>query len=552
MKHERASSCRPAVGLYLLAVVGACGGGTGATGGAVESTGAESSTGAGTTRSVDSSDTDTGLDTSGDPSGEPDFDPIEATIADVLDQVRDGPVSCRTLVTRYRELYEARDPQLLSFVVWNEDALARADALDAVPVEERGPLHCVPISVKDNVDVVGLPTSGGIQAMAGSTPDQHADLIVPLVDAGAVVLGKTNMPDFALDGVNTLSSVLGQTINPYEPTTTVYGSSGGTAAAIAASLGIVGIGSDTFGSLTQPASATGLVTIRSTQGLVSGGGVLPLMSLQDMVGPMTRTVTDTAIALSFIAADPGAPDYTGVLDPDGLQGLNIGFDPLVLEEFAMLGLVPDPEIDPLFDASLQAIQSAGGTTQQVSAVLPLFGDLQAATDAFFGCTPVDFRQSFEAYLGTLGPGAPVTSLADIIASGEYIPSAEGFIINAADQTDTIETSEICMQYQVARQAAQDAITQFMDAEGLDLFAYPAANQLPFTAGQMPPMGWFGYQILSSPTGLPSLTLPMGLSATDGLPIGLTLLARADREDLLIQAAYALELELSARVPPSLP
>lgn len=548
MKHARALCCRPALGLYLLVVVGACGGGTGDTGGAAESTGAESST----SGSFDSTGSDTGLDTSGGTSEEPDFDPIEATIADVLDQVRDGPVSCRTLVMRYRELYEARDPQLLSFVVWNEDALARADALDSIPVDERGSLHCVPISVKDNVDVAGLPTSGGIQAMAGSTPSQHADLIAPLVDAGAVVLGKTNMPDFALDGINTVSSVLGQTVNPYEPTTTVYGSSGGTAAAIAASLGIVGIGSDTFGSLTQPASATGLVTIRSTQGLVSGGGVLPLMSLQDVAGPMTRTVTDTAIALSFIAAGPGAPDYTGVLDPDGLQGLHIGFDPVVLEELAVLGLVPDPEIAPLFDASLQAMQSAGGTTQQVTAMLPLFGDLQAATDAFFGCVPVDFRQSFEAYLGTLGPGAPVTSLADIIDSGEYIPSAEGFITNAADQTDTIETSEICMQYQATRQAAQDAITQFMDAEGLDLFAYPAANQLPFTAGQTPPMGWFGYQILSSPTGLPSLTLPIGLSAADGLPIGLTLLARADREDLLIQAAYALERELSARVPPPLP
>ena len=218
-------------------------------------------------------------------SPEPAFAPIEVTLAELREQIADG-TSCRAVVRAYGELHAEREPQLHAFITWNEAAIADAERLDAVPASERGPLHCAPIVVKDNIDVAGLPTTGGVLALASSVPTQHAGIVARLVDAGAVVLGKTNMPDFALDGIDTLSSVLGRTDNPYAAGVTVYGSSGGTAAALAASLGVVGLGSDTFGSLVQPASATGLVAIRPTQGLVSGAGVLP--RLQGSVRPPRR------------------------------------------------------------------------------------------------------------------------------------------------------------------------------------------------------------------------------------------------------------------------
>jgi len=518
-------------------------GGTGATEGTsgTEDTSGTSGT-EGTAGTTDPDDT-------GDPIA--DFDPIEATLADVREQVAEGPVLCRTLVTRYQELYDAREPQISAFIAWNDEALAEADRLDAVPADERGSFHCVPVVVKDNIDVAGLPTTGGVEALAGSIPGEHAEIVARLVDAGAVILGKTNMPDFALDGLNTVSSAGGQTVSPYDLASTVYGSSGGTAAAIAASVGVLGLGSDTYGSLMQPGSAAGVVAIRPTQGLLPGSGLLPLMTLQDMPGPMTRTVADAATLLTLLAEGPDAQDYTLALEPEGLQGLTIGYDPATLQEVPLLGMIPDPEVGALFDASIEAMGAAGATTDDVALLLPLLANLQPAIDGSFGCMPVDFKQGFEAYLQALGPAAPIHTLAELIETGAYIPSAEGFITGAEAETDTIESSTICQDYLVAKQAAQDAITELMDEQGLDLLVYPAANQAPFPAGEDPPMGWFGFQALSSDSGLPSLTLPMGLTAS-GRPVGLILLARANREDLLVRAAYGLEQASSPRVPPVLP
>lgn len=502
------------------------------------------------TRGTGTADDTEGTGTTGDTdTGEPDFEPIEATLADVRARVAEGPVSCRTLVTRYEELHAARNPQIVAIVTWNDQSLAQADALDAIPVDERGPLHCAPVVVKDNIDVAGLPTTAGVAALASSVPTEHAEIVTRLVDAGAVILGKTNMPDFALNGIDTVSSAGGQTVSPYDLTSTVYGSSGGTAAAIGASLGIIGLGSDTYGSLVQPGSATGVVAIRSTQGVVPSDGILPLMTLQDVAGPMARNVADAAAMLDVLV---GGQTHVEALDPDGLQGLVIGFDPTALQEVPLLGLVPDPEVATLFDASLAAMADAGATTQSLAALLPLLANLSPAIDGSFACMPVDFKQGLQAYLEALGPTAPVQSLAEVIASGKYLPSVEGFITDAEAQTDTIASSMACQGYLDAKQAAQAAITQLMDDEGLDLLVVPAANQAPFPAGETPPMGWFGFQALSSPSGLPSLTLPMGLTATGGRPVGLIFVARANREDLLVQAAYALEQSQAPRVPPTLP
>lgn len=537
--------------LALSLLVGACGDDAAGPEDAGATEGSGSTSAADGTTAASESGESSGLDGSssaGDTEQPAELDPIEATLADVRAQVAEGPVSCRTLVESYQALHEARDPEIVAIITWNEGALDRADALDAVPVGERGPLHCAPVVVKDNIDVAGLPTTGGVAALAGSVPADDATIVARLVDRGAVILGKTNMPDFALDGVDTNSSAGGHTVSPYDRTSTVYGSSGGTGAAIGASLGILGLGSDTYGSLVQPGSASGVVAIRSTQGRVPSDGILPLMTLQDVPGPMTRTVADAAALLDAMVDGGG---YVDALDPDGLQGLVIGFDPAALQEIPLLGLVPDPEVGVLFDASLAAIGSAGATTQEVAALLTLLPSLQPAIDGSFACMPVDFKQGFEAYLAALPPGAPVGSLADVIASGAYLPSVEGFITDAESRTDSIEDSMECQGYLTAKQAAQDAITQMMDDQGLDLVVYPAANQAPFPAGEDPPMGWFGFQALSSPTGLPSLTLPMGLTAS-GKPVGLVLLARADREDLLIRAAFALEQAQAPRVPPTWP
>ena len=182
----------------------------------------------------------------------------------------------------------------------------------------------------------------------------------------------------------------------------MYGSSGGTAAAITASLGIVGLGSDTYGSLVQPASATGLVAIRPTQGLVPTLGILPLMTLQDAPGPMTRTVEDAAATLELLVdkslLGKGSQSYTSVLKDNGLTSLTIGFDPAVLQPLPMPPLTPSAEVSDLFYRSLSDIGQAGAKTKQVAAFTTLFGTLQAVTDASFQCMPVDFKQGFNLSL----------------------------------------------------------------------------------------------------------------------------------------------------------
>lgn len=481
------------------------------------------------------------------------FQPEEAALHDVRAYVKSGLISCRQMLSRYQLLHDSLDPAVHALVTWNDHLLADADRLDQVPREQRGSFHCVPIVLKDNLDFEGLPTSGGATALSKPITGSSAEAVERLLTAGAIVLGKTNMPDFALDGVNTLSSMGGQTTNPYNQAMTVYGSSGGTAAAISASLGIIGLGTDTYGSLVQPASATGLVAIRPTQGLVSATGVLPLMSQQDMPGPMARRVEDAAAALELLVdkhfADQGSQNYTSNLSEDALRGLTIGYDPAVLQALPAPMLLPSQEVSDLFSKTLANLRQGGAVTRQVSAFGTLFPSLQAATDASFQCMPVDFKQSINSYLTTQRPESPLRSLADILGSGQFLSSVRTFLTGAQAQTDTIETSAACQQYRAARIAAHDAVTALMDKEGLDLLVVPAANQPVFPISETPPPGWFGFQILSSPTGLPSLTMPMGVAPKSGAPVGLIFVSRSYQESKLVSAAYAFQSQFQPRVAP---
>jgi len=482
------------------------------------------------------------------------FNPNEATVHDVSDQVKSGMLSCRSVITKYQQLRDSTDAQVKSVVTWNDKALSDADRLDKVPIQQRGKFHCVPLVVKDNIDVAGMPTTAGAQALATSIPVTSAEVVQRLVAAGAVILAKTNMPDFATDGINTLSSYGGQTVNPYKHSLTVYGSSGGTAAAITNDLGVIGLGTDTYGSLVQPASATGLVAIRPTQGLVSSRGILPLMTLQDTAGPMARTVEDAAAALELLVdpgfAAQGPQNYTQALNRDGLRGLKIGFDPTLLQALPMPPLAPSQEVIDLFSKTLIDLGRAGAATKQVSALMSLFPSVQEVTDLSFKCMPVDFKQGINEYLKTVRPEGPSKSLADIIATGTFLDSVGPFLKGAQAQTDTVQSSMPCQQYIAAKGTSSTAIANFMDKEGLDLLVYPAANQAPFPVGQQPPAGWYGFQALSSPTGLPSLTMPMGMATKTGAPVGLIFLARKYQEVKLIQAAYAYQELVKPRTPPT--
>jgi amidase len=273
---------------------------------------------------------------------EPDFDVVEASIAEIHQAILDGRLTARRLVELYLERIEAYDkqgPAINAIIIINPNALARADELDRRFRESGfvGPLHGIPVIVKDNYDTHDLPTTAGSLSLAGSIPPDDAYQVRRIREAGAIVLAKSNMAEFAFSPYQTVGSMLpGHTLNPYALNRVPAGSSGGTAAAVAASFGAVGLGTDTGNSIRGPSSHNSLVGIRSTMGLTSRDGIVPLYLDRDIGGPIARSVADAVAVLDVIAGpDPADPvteaaaehkadHYSDYLREDGLNGARIG------------------------------------------------------------------------------------------------------------------------------------------------------------------------------------------------------------------------------------
>lgn len=270
---------------------------------------------------------------------------LETTITEVHEAMLAGALTCRQLVEYYLqriEAYDQQSPRLNAIILVNPNAMLEADALDAALKSGGliGPLHGIPIILKDNVDTFDMATTAGSQSLMGFVPEEDASIVKQMRAAGGLILAKANLHEFAIWG-ETISSILGQTLNPYDLTRTPGGSSGGTGAAIAANFGLIGVGTDTVNSIRSPASANNLVGIRPTVGLVSRKGIVPYSLTQDTAGPICRTVSDAVALLDVIAGYDQLDDqtawcygripetYTAFLNRDGLKGKRIG----LLESF---------------------------------------------------------------------------------------------------------------------------------------------------------------------------------------------------------------------------
>src|SRR5258708_1639963 len=298
----------------------------------------------------------------------PPFEVAEATIAQVHDAMRAGRLTCRGLVDAYIrriDTYDKNGPAINAIVMINPDATREADEKDRRGMN--GPLHCVPMIVKDNFETKGLQTTNGALVFAGYLPNEDATQVARVKAAGAIVLAKSNMAEWAFSPIETVSSILpGYTKNPYALDRVTAGSSGGTAASIAASFGLVGLGSDTGNSIRGPSSHQALAGIRSTMGLTSRSGVAPLSLLADIAGPMARTVEDAAKVFQVIAGeDPNDPVTAAArehpfipptLDRNGLRGAVIG----VLRQ-AYERASTDPEIVRVFMAAVEDLRRGGAT-----------------------------------------------------------------------------------------------------------------------------------------------------------------------------------------------
>ncbi len=434
----------------------------------------------------------------------------------------------------------------------NPEAIHIAKALDAERAERgpRGPLHGIPIIVKDNIDTVDMPTTSGCICLEGAMAPDDAAQVKKLKDAGAIILAKSNLHEFAF-GYTTVSSLGGQTLNPYDLTRVPGGSSGGTGAAIAANFAAVGLGTDTGGSIRVPSSFNSLVGIRPTVGLSSVDGIAPLAHAQDTGGPIARSVEDAALILNATAGyDPNdvstaksvgfvPEDYTAYLDKEGLKGARIG---IVREVFGT-----NPEVNQVMNQAIEDMKKAGAIIVD-DVKIPNFAEI----NKYGSLSAWEFKFNFNDYLKSLGAEAPFHSLDDIIKAGKYHPSNEQMLQqrNSRESLNSEEYKDILLH---RTKLAQEAILKMMADNQLEALIFPTSANPPVKIDntQMKEYQNIGEGFkLSSFTFWPTVTVPAGFTS-DGLPVGMDFFGRAFSEATLLKLAYSFEQNTHHRKAPEL-
>jgi Asp-tRNA(Asn)/Glu-tRNA(Gln) amidotransferase A subunit family amidase len=482
----------------------------------------------------------------------------EATIAEIHAALRARTLTCQQLVERYLRRIDAYDkdgPALNSIVVVNLDALKRADEIDARPAGQGliGPLHCIPVIVKDNFETVDLPTTAGSLSLKGYMASKDAFQVKRIRDAGAIVLAKSNMAEFAFSPYETVNSILpGYTRNPYALDRVTAGSSGGTAAAVAASFGAVGLGTDTGNSIRGPSSHQALVGIRATMGLASRAGVVPLNLSADVAGPMARTVADAVAVLQVVAGedadDPVTaagrghvdPDYARHLVRDGLRGARIG----VLRQ-AYESPTLDAEVRDLFTTALEDLRRQGAVVIDPIMIEGLDEKRAGQTGT---CTP--FKFDLNRFLAARADRVPVKSLEEIIQLRRFHPAIEHRLVTSQEATQPPEESPACRSREEFRGWLREAVFKAMEAGRLDALVYPTWSNPPRLIGDLNTPHGDNSQLFSPSTGFPALTVPMGYLRGGVLPSGLQMLGRPWSEGVLIRLAYAYEQATRHRRPPT--
>ena len=486
----------------------------------------------------------------------------DADVASLGALMQSGAQSAVSIAQLYFARMDAIDragPSINAVIERNPDALAIAEALDRERREKgpRGPLHGIPVLLKDNIDTRDrMSTSAGSLALAQHHAARDAFLVERLRASGCVILGKTNLSEWAnfrsTRSTSGWSGRGGQTRNPYALDRNTSGSSSGSGAAIAASLCAIAVGTETDGSITSPASVCGLVGIKPTVGLVSRSGIVPIAHSQDTAGPMTRTVADAAVLLgAMTGVDPRdratrasagkAQDYTKALDPAGLKGARIG----VARDF----FGTNDRVDRVVEEGIAAMKSAGAVI--VDPVrMPSYNKLGETEDEVL---LYEFKADLDAYLGALGPESPVHSLADVIAfnvrnaSQEMPHFGQEIMLKAVQKgplTDPAYRKALALNHLLSRERGIDAALAAHKLDALVAPTGPLGWKIDYANGDHAPGGCTQMPAVS---GYPHITVPAGLAF--GLPVGISFFAGAYSEAKLIRIAYAFEQATRARRPP---
>jgi amidase len=481
----------------------------------------------------------------------------ETTIAALHDAYLNGRATAVSVCQAHLDrivAYDRKGPALGAIIIDNPDALAEAAALDAALKSTGklvGPLHGIPVLVKDNYDVAGLQTTGGSAALLGWVPETDATVIARIRAAGGIILAKTTMSEWARGGLDNINSVLpGFARNPYNTAHATGGSSGGTGAGLAASFGVAGLGSDTFGSIRNPASNNAIVGLRTSWGLVSRAGMIGLYEKRDTAGPMARTVTDLVHLLGVIASvDPADAatveasgkipttysTYSAFLKRDGAVGKRIG----VLRQ-ACRPDASDALVLCLFDRAVGDLRGAGAEVIDPF-MIPEFDQFVPRLHPLS-----EVRAAIERYLAKTGPKFP-KSLADVVASGKFHPLHE-VGLRETSTAPAPEEDPIVKQLEADEVRMRTAYLEAMDELRIDVLAFPTATYPPKLNGDRntTPAGMLSG--IASALHWPAAVVPMGYSH-ESLPSGLQLLGRPWSDPLLIELAYAYEQATRHRVPP---
>lgn len=481
----------------------------------------------------------------------PSFTPFEATIEELQAAMASDQITAVGLTEYYLariQAYDGHGPTLNAIRAVNETASDAAMQLDKErhAGQLRGPLHGIPVVVKDNYETVDMTTTAGSVLLRDFKTHRDATLVAKLRAAGAIVLAKANMHEFAY-GITTFGSLFGQTKNPYDLTRNAGGSSGGTASAVAANFAAVGMGSDTCGSIRIPAAHNNLVGLRGSQGLSSRFGIVPLSHSHDIGGPIARCVKDLAIVLDVtVGFDPNdlqtadsvgqiPASYTKLLDAASLAGKRIG-----LLTQAMKSSSTDDEVSTVIRASLDRLADQADI---IEIDMPQLDELLFDPTGGFLVLSQDFKWDIADYLSAQ-PGAPVTSLAEIIASGACHPALADRL--AASEATEVREGFDYLKELARRRDVRRGLLATIATHQLDALVYPTIRQLPVALGEFEQPG--SNCRISAKSGLPAISLPAGFSL-DGLPIGMELLGAAWSEAKLLGMAGKIEAALGHRRPP---
>jgi amidase len=487
----------------------------------------------------------------------------ELTIAQLQNLMARRKASAVSLVKKYQRRIQAidrRGPRLNAILELNPDALMIAEQMDKERITQgpRGVLHGIPVLIKDNIDTHDrMTTTAGSLALQGSIPPRDAFLVTKLRSAGAVLLGKTNLSEWAnFRGALSTSGWSGrggQTRNPYALDRNPSGSSSGSAVAVSANLCAVAVGTETDGSILSPSSYTGIVGIKPTLGLVSRSGIIPIAHSQDTAGPMARTVTDAATLLGVLAgSDPddsataqsstkGQTDYTRILDPNGLRGTRLG----IARNF--FGF--HPKVDELMEMAL-AEMKRGGAELVDPIQVPKPPALEAAESEVLH---YEMKADMNAYLARLGPNAPVHTLRDIIRFNQQHRNQELRLFGQEDLVKSEQKGPLTDKaYLEARATCRrlariEGIDAALTEHRLDAIVAPTSTPAHLTDWANGDH-WLGDSTtLAAVAGYPSITVPAGF--VHGLPIGVSFFAEAWSEPKLLRIAFAFEQGSKARKPP---